>query len=200
MVRALPQTEHQRADGMDLREMPNAFWRGRFKKHSCCRYEICKFVRPERKNFHRFLREVNMSLAELGRGGDAPLRTTSQRRRTHRDCAAGRRSPCRRASQPGSRRNSFRCRKPCLICDGRFELPPGAHRRSNSSHYRRRGGYCRDVPLFRRASSLARLRHEPGRPVLQRSGRDGLLQVSGSCAPHRRRAKTGQGSARLRAG
>ena len=98
------------------------------------------------------------------------------------------------------RRGAVRQGHPRHVLDRRLQLPPGADRRGHPATHRRRGGDGRAGPPARRADPLARRRHQPGRAVLQRRRRHGLLQVHAPRAGDRPGPAARAGRAGLRAG
>ena len=99
------------------------------------------------------------------------------RARSSARCAGRSRARC--ASTHGSR---------ALYAHGRLELPPV---RPSAWSFRAAVDDVvadgADLPRARRAAAAARRRHQPGRPVLQRGGRDRLLQVPEPAARDRSR-------------
>ena len=80
-----------------------------------------------------------------------------------------------RASDRG--RGPVRRRRPRALRDRRLELPAGADRRRRSRGTSTTWSRPSRLPRARRADRLARRRHQPRRPVLQRRGRHRLLEV-----------------------
>ena len=105
--------------------------------------------------------------------------------------------PCGRGSRPSvRRRGALRRGRPRALRHRRLELPAGADRRRHPADGRRRRRDGGGLPRARRADPLARRRHEPRRPVLQRRRGHRLLEVP---EPHRRRSTRSASSARVAA-